>query len=370
MKVISSIGGWHDELWSTRGSAANTNLVKSFAGEPGAFMISLKNGYGTLYFVKGDAVYGSEVWKSDGTTAGTVIVKDVNAGPRNSQPWYFTECNGKVLFSLHEAKTGAELWSTDGSAANTRLVKDINTTASLNSDAGNFYKGIIATKNGVLFGAFEPNTGGELYVSNGNSNGTELLNEITPGENWSYPNSFIHKNGSYYFIGDNATGTAIYKTDGTKKGLKKVIADINRDNYSVENFDVADNGKVFYTLYNKYTFGYELWTSNGIPSGTINLSSSVSYSPVLVTCGNNAFFSAGDGINGHELWKSDGTIAGTKMIKDISAGFDGSYPYSLISHNGRVYFGANDNTYTHSLWKTNGTEAGTSISPMTISIYN
>src|SRR6185295_9711495 len=49
MKVISSLGGGHDELWSTLGDDASTVLVKSFAGEPDAFMLSLKNGYGTLY---------------------------------------------------------------------------------------------------------------------------------------------------------------------------------------------------------------------------------------------------------------------------------------------------------------------------------
>ena len=359
MKVISSIADWHDELWSTSGDAAGTKLVKSFAGEPGAFMISLKNGYGTLYFVKYDAVYGGELWKSDGSTAGTVIVKDINAGPKTSQPWYITECNGKVLFSLHEAKTGAELWSTDGSAANTVLVKDINTTSSFSSYAGTFYNGIIATKNGVLFGAFEPGTGGELYRSDGNTNGTELLNEITPGEGWSYPNSFINKKGSYYFIADNAVGTAIYKTDGTKNGLKKIVFDINRDIYSVAKFDIADNGKPFYMLYNKFTGGYELWTSDGTAAGTIILSAFVSYNPTMVTCGNNAFFSAGDFTYGYELWKSDGTVAGTTMVKDINVGADGSYPYSFVSYNGSIYFGAYDNSYITTLWKSDGTAAGT-----------
>ena len=68
LKVISSIGGYHDELWSSQGGAANTHLIKSWAGEPNEYMINLKSGYGTLYFFKHDDVYGSELWKSDGTT--------------------------------------------------------------------------------------------------------------------------------------------------------------------------------------------------------------------------------------------------------------------------------------------------------------
>ncbi|MEP7373959.1 MAG: T9SS type A sorting domain-containing protein [Chitinophagaceae bacterium] len=359
MKINNSVGGWHDELWSTKGDAASTKLVKSFAGEPGAFMLSLKNGYGTLYFVKYDVVYGGELWKSDGTTAGTMIVKDVNAGPKTSQPWYITECNGKVLFSLHETKTGAELWSTQGSSASTTLVKDINTTSTYSSNAGTFYNGIIATKNGVLFGAFEPATGGELYKSDGNENGTELLNDIVTGEGWSYPNRFKEKKGVYYFIGDNEAGSAIYKTDGTKKGLKKITVDINRDIYSLELFDISDNGKPFYILYNRSTGGFELWTSNGTAAGTIILSSNLPFNPGVVTCGNNAFFSAGDFTYGYELWKSDGTLTGTKMVKDINPGINSSYLFSIISYNGSIYFSANDNTYIPSLWKSNGTEAGT-----------
>ena len=70
-------------------------MIKSFVGETGSYMINLKSGYGTLYFVKFDATYGLELWKSDGTTGGTTIVKDINPGPTNSQPWYRTELNGK-----------------------------------------------------------------------------------------------------------------------------------------------------------------------------------------------------------------------------------------------------------------------------------
>jgi ELWxxDGT repeat protein len=324
-------------------------------------MISLKNGYGTLYFVKGGSLYGSELWKSDGTTTGTVIVKDVNVGPRNSQPWYITECNGKVLFSLHEAKTGAELWATNGSAATTALVKDINTTSTSSSDAAISFKGIVATNSGVVFGAFGPGLGVELYKSDGTTNGTQLLNEINPGENWSSPTMFISKNGSYYFKADNPTGFAIYTTDGNKNGLKKMTVDIPWNFYSLINYDVADNGRLFFTLYNTSSFSYELWTSNGTPSGMITLSNSVSYNPTMITVGNDAFFSAGDFTNGYELWKSDGTIAGTKLVKDINPGFDGSYPYSFISYKGSLYFGAYDNSYIYRLWKSNGTEAGTYV---------
>jgi ELWxxDGT repeat protein len=72
-----------------------------------------------------------------------------------------------------------------------------------------------------------------------------------------------------------------------------------------------------------------------------------------------AFFVAGDLATGYELWKSDGTVAGTKIVKDIVPGDIGSYPYSLFSYNGSVYFGASDENYNPGFWKSDGTAAGT-----------
>ena len=68
------------------------------------------------------------------------------------------------------------------------------------------------------------------------------------------------------------------------------------------------------------------------------------------------FFSASDGVNGEELWKSDGTVAGTVMVKDIvPGGTSGSYPRNLTNVNGVLYFVADYG----GLWKSDGTAAGT-----------
>ena len=358
MKVISEIGGSHYELWKTNGDAATTQLLRSF--ETGSDMGSLKSGYGTLYFVKTDAIFGSELWKSDGTTNGTTIVRDVNPGPTNSQPWYMTELNGKVIFSLHETKTGAELWSTNGSASGTILVKDINTRATQGSWANFSYKGA-AVNDGIVFVAYEKQHGDELYASNGTQSGTKLINDILPGENTSRPRDFLSKNNYAYFIGfptaDGMTAS-IYRTNGEANGLKKIFS-YNSYPYSDGYYSVADNGIVFTVIYNSNTGNYDLWRSDGTTAGSLMLASNLYWSHSMVTSGNQAFFVAGDITYGYELWKSDGTIAGTKMVKDIAAGFVGSYPYSLFSYGGNVYFGASDENYNPGLWKSNGTEAGT-----------
>jgi ELWxxDGT repeat protein len=80
----------------------------------------------------------------------------------------------------------------------------------------------------------------------------------------------------------------------------------------------------------------------------------------ITAVGSTLYFSAYDDVSGQELWKSDGTAAGTVLVKDINptAGFGGnvSYPTAI---NGTLYFLANDGTSGNELWKSNGTTAGT-----------
>ncbi len=356
-KVINSIGYYHDELWTSQGKTNNTQLVKSF--EPNHVTTNYYDGYGTLYFNEDDPVYGTELWKSNGTEQTTDLIKDVFTGNGSSYPSFLTPVNGKIIFTATNIKNGAELWSTDG--ADAVLIKDINPgNTTNNSDAGFFYKGIVRdTHNGVLFGAFTPEHGGELYKSDGTKYGTQFLNDIAAGTGWSYPNSFLFKNNVDYFIGDNLIGTAIYKTDGTKNGLQQVVYNIDRSIYYVTNFNVTDNGLPLYILGNKNTGAYELWRSDGTVAGTYALNINLYYNAYLVTIGNIAFFVAGDDVHGYELWKTDGTSAGTMIVKDIYKGINGAYPYSLFAYKDEIYFAANDGGLNYSFWKSDGTKTGT-----------
>lgn len=356
-RVVNNTGGLHDELWSTDGETANTQPVKLFA--PGEYAYSYYKGGGTLYFIEHDNVYGTELWKSNGTGAGTTIVKDIIPGAGSSFPYYLTFCNSKLIFNAADNDHGYELWTSDGTNTGTTLVKDINTYSD-GSNAGFGYKGLGSTGDAVVFNAFTPSLGGELYKSDGTLAGTVLLNDIAGGPDWSFPNAFLFKNNVNYFIGDNAIGTSFYKTDGTSAGLKRVAAYINRDNYYVVNFNVTDNGQLFYVLGNKLSGGYELWHSDGTDASGILLNSFIYDNDYVVIIGNTGYFAAGDYDHGYELWKSDGTVAGTKLVKDINAGYNGSYPYSLFVYNKNIYFGAYDGFgLNYSLFKSDGTEKGT-----------
>ena len=79
----------------------------------------------------------------------------------------------------------------------------------------------------------------------------------------------------------------------------------------------------------------------------------------LVGVGGTLFFAAGDGSHGRELWRSDGSRAGTVLVKDIDPDGNGREPYSLTGAGGTLFFTADDGTHGQRLWKSDGTRAGT-----------
>lgn len=349
-KVVNSIYNYHDELWTSQGQSTNTQLVKEYS--PGEITTNYYNISGTLYFVEEDPASGPELWTSNGTLPGTFLIKDIYPGQQGSFPFFLTPFNGKIMFSAISQSTGAELWLSDATSGGTVMVKDINKATTLGSSPGSMYKGTAALGKKIVFNAFELRHGNELFISDGSTQGTRLINDILPGPDGSNPGNFLAKKEAVYFQAFGTTGNPIYKTDGTSAGLKKMI-DLNINAY-ISNYAVADNGLIFYVLFSYNTFNYELWRSDGTPEGNYRLSANAYYNNGLITVGNDAFFVGGDEAHGYELWKSDGRLPGTKMFADINKGPNGSYPYSLFAFKNNVYFGAIDNPdYIMSFWRTN-----------------
>ena len=73
------------------------------------------------------------------------------------------------------------------------------------------------------------------------------------------------------------------------------------------------------------------------------------------------YFTANDGTYGNELWQSDGTEHGTRLVKDIYHGTTGSNPSKLTNVNGTLFFAANDGFNGCELWKSDGTATGTAL---------
>ena len=174
---LADDGAHGGELWRSDGSAAGTMLVKDI--NPGrassAFSSNVAAINGVGYFVADDGLHGDELWRSDGTAAGTRMVKDLNPGPNGSGPHFFFVVGSTLYFAAHDDATGIELWRSDGSAAGTVQVADINLGPGDSSPA-NF----ILIGDTLFFAAADGIHGCELWRSDGTDAGTRLVKDTSP----------------------------------------------------------------------------------------------------------------------------------------------------------------------------------------------
>ncbi|MCH8241700.1 MAG: hypothetical protein IH897_03690, partial [Planctomycetes bacterium] len=147
-----------------------------------------------------DGITGAELWRSDGTEAGTVMVKDINPGAGNTSFAALTNVNWSVFFRAGPVDThNAELWNSDGTEAGTLMVRDIN-------PAGASFPRSFLNVNGTLFFAANDGTDGEeLWMSDGTAAGTMMVVDINPGPGGSQPGGLTNVNGTLFFYADDGT---------------------------------------------------------------------------------------------------------------------------------------------------------------------
>jgi ELWxxDGT repeat protein len=345
-------------LWKSDGTPLGTILIKPNVYQNLGFITSAVVN-GIYYFVNSNDY---KLWKSDGTTAGTVVVKDLNSP---TQIGLLTSANGLLFFVAEDPINGRELWKSDGTEAGTVLVKDIYVGANSSDPA------YLTVMNNVLyFRADDGVTGGELWRSDGTAAGTYLVSDIYEGIASGSPQNLVVVGGTLYFTYSNY----LWKSDGTTVGtvafgyfyvlgnsyntLQKIHAIYNVNGtlfLSTSDYNVSEPSN--------------LMKSDGTVAGTIFLKNlkiplDQYYFGSLKnkTVFNSTFyFSADDGINGFELWKSDGTVAGTVMVKNINDGILDSNPVYMSVLNSNLYFFANTKTNGYELWKSDGTTGGTSL---------
>lgn len=192
------------ELWASDGTESGTYMVKdifpgidNFQFANSSFPLYLTNFNNTLFFYANDSIHGYELWKSDGTEAGTVMVKDIYQGKENSLIEGFTLCNNTLFFKADDGVNGLELWKTDGTEQGTVMMKDI--ASGIFGANPNYLK---CWNNNLYFSAYTEALGEELWISDGTTAGTNLFADITPGEQSSLPAHLTPVNSRLYLIAE------------------------------------------------------------------------------------------------------------------------------------------------------------------------
>ena len=344
------------ELWKTDGSSAGTSLVKDiYTGSgSGPFEHFMKMG-SNVFFMADDGSNGRELWKSDGTTAGTQLVKNINPSGNGMQypvlmySPYTAVLGANLFFVASNGTTGFELYKTDGTTAGTSIVKDIE-AGSGSSDPSNFI-----VVNGVLyFTCSTASDGNELWKTDGTTTGTVLVKDFNTllGAS-SNPNYLVSLNNKLYFAALIANKATLCETDGTAIGTNTVFASsaVNTEFCRLTKVDSTiyffeqSNGSSLYSLYKFYLPSYNAaLVKSGLYDGTMAAANQPTKEKAVALNG-MLYFTFDNYTNGDELWQSDGTNSGTKMITDIAVGSTTSWIDNLIpinnGANSKLYFRSN-----------------------------
>lgn len=278
---------------------------------------------GVAYFPATDPVHGQELWRSDGTPEGTYLVADLNPGPDSSAIEYLVSTGSLLYFSATNGPSGSELWRSDGTAAGTHIVVDLGPGSSMP-------RHITPFGGGVIFSACQSAFGCEVWKSGGS--GTMMLRNIRAGSQSSFPEHFTVLGAIVLFAAN----------DGTPSG------------------------------------GEELWRTDGTTGGTVLLKN-INTAPVIseasaqgraypsdfVTIGTTAYFKARTETNGYELWRTDGTVGGTVMVRDLTPGsLDGVFEMgaapSILAFDTQLFFmGRTSPGASWTPYVSDGTSSGT-----------
>jgi ELWxxDGT repeat protein len=309
------------ELWTTDGTEVGTTKLTSIATGINDFNSWASVG-DLLYFRANDGVAGYELWKTDGTAAGTGLVKDVNPGFQTSEVGLLTEHAGGIVFSAYDPVRGRTLWKTDGTEAGTIVVKQFGAANSGHSIDQ------IDNVNGVLYVAARGPVDGGVWRSDGTTAGTTRLASVNIGPTAGIGESFQARGAEVFFSAESLV------PDGSQ--------------------------------------GWQLWKTNGTAAGTSRVTNFPTYGLLLraarvaniTVVGQTVFFTVNTFQEGAELWKSDGTLPGTSLVRDLKAGPLGSDPRSLVNLAGTLYFVAGDGGSFSSaaeVWRSDGTSDGTTL---------
>ncbi|MCK5831733.1 MAG: hypothetical protein KAH20_15670 [Methylococcales bacterium] len=379
-------------------------LVKDIA--PGVtssispWIIKTLNVNGTLVFIANDGVHGDELWQSDGTNAGTKLVKDFWPGPQGSDIGGLTQIGDFLFLHAHttyipysepdsNSYTGVHHFELikiniiTGESVSLKKEKVYKTDAldyskttdivhspfhQLTNINGTLYFGNLGTGTDRQPGRHSTMT--TLWKSDGSITGTVPVNDTTsPAVSITFKNnieSLRELNHKVFFYGSTKSDlNQIWQSDGTITGTSKFNSGFGSfflKPTKLKKELLISNNSLFFQSYTPSTNMYHLWRSDGTNAGT-KVIKNLRFAPRnLTNVDHKVFFETQHSVKyAFSLWVSDGTSSGTIQLKQFTNKYN-SFINNRINVNGILYFTIYnaENSINHlELWKSDGTSIGT-----------
>lgn len=319
----------NNTVWTSDGTVGGTQPIEALSATDISEAVAFAGKY---YLLLSQAGIGGDswwLWKSDGTAAGTHSVKRLVPPGSHFEPWYLVRSGNFLYFILDDQDfaggehPASELWRSDGTNAGTKQVIDINADAPDGVDD-------LTNVSGTLFFTADLDGDRELWSSRGTSATTIRVADINAAGS-SDPGALTRVGKGLFFRADDGSGRDLWRSRGTTNNTFKVdsaapfeCAAFDFDCYFYDYapaalgalciFPSAHGGK-----------GIELWVSDGTDAGTfmvmnINPGTAHSRPSNFSASGGVMYFVANDGSHGRELWVTNGTAPGTHLVKDINPG--------------------------------------------------
>lgn len=273
-----------------------------------------------------------EWWKTDGTPAGTSKV------PLTPEAGFGSTPEGIVFTSIHPVSgsgTTRELFLTDGTTGGSVLLGDLRPGA-----AGSFPRDFVSARDKVFFTATANGTTRSLWVTDGSASGTHNLAAEAAARS-----VITTPEGDAFFRAPvpGITALALWETDGTIAGTQAI-----RDNEARIVIPSPKHAIVILgedAVFVRDSGELELWITDGSREGTRQIHPTQRFSDFgeIVSVGNLVYFVAEEGLYGRELWSTDGSDESTRLVSDLS-NENGHLNWSLelTGTSGEVYFAASD----------------------------
>lgn len=362
-KVIFS--GYTDstgyEPWVSDGTEAGTFLLKDiFVGKTSGFTDSYKVVFDSSIFFMATTNSGTGLWKTDGTSAGTVKVEGLRTDIYYDRLPHICLFKGNIYVNAiaDNSTFGSELYRVNPYNLSITLVKDINP-----GFAHTAMSSFTAFENEFYFFVYTPELGYELWRSDGTANGTYVIKDIAPGRGSSvsiYNPKITRCNNIVFFAADstssgNSNNALLWRTDGTLRGTYKVEKQIGN---TLQNFPRPDDytvfgNKLYFTT--KSSSGYKaLWCYFTETNNMTLISQNIHpFNPLVKTGNKLLFFKESGGL--FEVNTVNNSIKTRhSTLNAVNESVNLKYPYvdNAVSGDAFYFNAKNNNTNGFELWKT------------------